>query len=80
MLDRLSSESCGESLLEGPYEAIQRGEYRPGCSSCQLGKQEVARHLHIIVILHVRPDTGQQPCGSATHIREQTYAYKFVVC
>ncbi len=56
LLDRLSSESGGESLLKGPYKAVQRGEHRPGCSSCQLGKQEVARHLHIIVVLHARSD------------------------
>jgi len=55
LLDRLSSESGGESLLKGQKKAVQRGEHRSGCSSCQLGKQQVARHLHIIVVLHVRP-------------------------
>ena len=76
LFDRLSSESGGESLLKGPNKAVQRGEHRSGCSSCQLGKQEVARHLHIIVVLHVeiRSDTGQQPCGSATHSLEQAHA------
>jgi len=55
LFDRLSSESGGESLLKGQKKAVQRGEHRPRCSSCQLGKQQVARHLHIIVVLHVRP-------------------------
>jgi hypothetical protein len=82
LFDRLSSESGGESLLKGPYKTVQRGEHRPGRSSCQFGKQEVARHLHIIVVLHVkiRSDTGQQPCGSATHSLEQAHTSPFVVC